>query len=133
MSKNNTYTVEGVVTELLPVRPAGSATARDFVIKTTEDYPQLLKFELYGKNVALVDDVEVDTSVAVTFGIRGREWNGKIINNNSAFRVEKTVEAPPAKAAAAPAEPKKAPAPKPAAKPATTAPAPVEETDEPVF
>jgi len=87
--KNNSYTVLGnlVSAEAEPTQ-RGNISVRKFVIKSIEDYPQLFEFELVNKFTNLIDGVAPGQEVNVSFSVRGRDWQGKIFHNFSAFRVE---------------------------------------------
>ncbi len=63
-------------------------TKREFVVETSEQYPQKVKFELIKDKTSLVDKFSVGDAVKVNFNIRGSEWNGKYFVNLSAWRVE---------------------------------------------
>jgi hypothetical protein len=47
---------------------------REFVIKTDEQYPQLILLELQHDNVYLVDNFNVGDEVIVSINFRGRPW-----------------------------------------------------------
>jgi len=78
--------------------------ARDFVIETEGNYPQLVKFQLVQDRCALIDPFEEGQMIKVHFDLRGREWNGKYFTNLNAWRLEQvggnqanaTSSAPPA-------------------------------------
>lgn len=79
-----------------------SFTVRTFVIETTGKYPNPILFQLTNDRCDLIDRVEVGEEVTVHFDIRGTEWNGKIINNLNAWKIDRSVsvgtEPPPAAA-----------------------------------
>ncbi len=62
--------------------------ARDFVIETEGNYPQLVKFQLVQDRCALIDPFEEGQMIKVHFDLRGREWNGKYFTNLNAWRLE---------------------------------------------
>lgn len=79
--------------------------ARDFVIETEGNYPQLVKFQLVQDRCALLDPFEEGQMIKVHFDLRGREWNDKYFTNLNAWRLEQagqgqaaapTATAPPA-------------------------------------
>lgn len=61
---------------------------RIFAIETGGDYPQKVKFQLFGDRCDLMDNYEVGQSINVHFDIRGNEWEGKIINSLNAWKIE---------------------------------------------
>jgi hypothetical protein len=68
---------------------ASGFTKREFVLTTAADkYPQDLKFEIVKDKCALLDPFEVGQDVAVSFDIRGNEYNGKYFVNLSCWRIQ---------------------------------------------
>lgn len=64
-------------------------TKREFVVTTAADkYPQDLKFEIVKDKCALLDPFEVGQDVAVSFDIRGNEYNGKYFVNLSCWKIQ---------------------------------------------
>ncbi|HEY6143762.1 MAG TPA: DUF3127 domain-containing protein [Flavobacterium sp.] len=47
---------------------------REFVIKTDEQYPQLIQVELQHDNVYLIDNFNVGDEVIVSINFKGRAW-----------------------------------------------------------
>lgn len=72
-----------------------SFTAREFVIETTGEYPQMVKFQLVQDRCSLIDRFAEGQVVRVHFDLRGREWNGKYFTNLNAWRVEAVQEGQP--------------------------------------
>lgn len=62
--------------------------AREFVIETEGNYPQLVKFQLVQDRCTLLDPFEEGQMIKVHFDLRGREWNGKYFTNLNAWRLE---------------------------------------------
>mgnify|MGYP000282242693 CR=1 FL=1 len=62
--------------------------AREFVIETEGNYPQMVKFQLVQDRCALLDPFEEGQMIKVHFDLRGREWNGKYFTNLNAWRLE---------------------------------------------
>ena len=74
-------------------------TKREFVVTTAADkYPQDLKFEIVKDKCALLDPFEVGQDVAVSFDIRGNEYNGKYFVNLSCWKIQGSGAAPDAPA-----------------------------------
>ena len=61
---------------------------REFVV-TTEDerYPQDICFETVAEKINLLENIQPEQQVKVTFDIRGREYNGRYFTNLSAWKV----------------------------------------------
>ena len=78
---------------------ASGFTKREFVVTTVADkFPQDLKFEIVKDKCALLDPFEVGQDVAVSFDIRGNEYNGKYFVNLSCWKIQGSAGAPAAPA-----------------------------------
>lgn len=62
--------------------------AREFVIETSGEYPQFVKFQTTQDRCNLLDKFEENNTVKVSFDLRGREWQGKYFTNLNAWRIE---------------------------------------------
>lgn len=84
---------------------------REFVVTTQEQYPQDIKLECIKDKTSLLDNLNVNDDVKVSFNLRGNEYNGKYYVNLQAWRVEPATQgsanntAPLPTANDAPAEP----------------------------
>jgi len=94
---------------------ASGFTKREFVVTTVADkYPQDLKFEIVKEKCSLLDPFQVGQDVAVSFDIRGNEYNGKYFVNLSCWKIQGSggVPAAPARradSASAPGGPEPSP------------------------
>jgi len=70
-----------------------SFSAREFVIETDGNYPQLIKFQLVQDRCDLINGYSPGDEITVHFDLRGREWNGKYFTNLNAWKVEGEQEA----------------------------------------
>lgn len=66
---------------------------REFVIQTSEQYPQILKFQAIQGNTAALDNFDEGETVTVHFNLKGREWTGddgvtKVFNTLEAWKIE---------------------------------------------
>lgn len=63
-------------------------TKREMVV-TVEDgkYPQDISLEFVQDKAALLDGLQPDQEVTVTFDIRGREYNGRYFNNLQGWKI----------------------------------------------
>lgn len=66
-----------------------SFKTREFVIKTEEQYPQFVKFQLTQDRCSAIDSYNVEDKIKVHFDLRGREWQDKFFTNLNAWRIEK--------------------------------------------
>lgn len=80
---------------------------RDFVITTTEQYPQDLKFSALKEKSEQLNGIQEGSMVNVRFDLRGREYNGNFYVDLNAWRIEPMgaesgagQESPPQQAAA---------------------------------
>jgi single-strand DNA-binding protein len=67
---------------------------RDFVIKTDEQYPQEIKFELHQDKTDLIDPYSDGELIKVEFNLRGRSYTNKdgvtqYANTLQAWRIQK--------------------------------------------
>lgn len=67
-------------------------TKREFVITTQDDYPQDIKFECVKERCALLDALQPDDRVTVSFSIRGNEYKDRYFVNLQAGQVDKQNE-----------------------------------------
>lgn len=68
-------------------------TVRDLVIRTKDQYPQIIIFQLTNAKCDLVDNLRKGETVNVHFNLRGREWTSpqgevKYFNTLDAWNVE---------------------------------------------
>ena len=66
---------------------------REFVIETTDQYPQQVMFQLTQDKCNLLDAFKVGNQLEVSFNLRGREWTSpagevKYFNTLEAWRLD---------------------------------------------
>lgn len=61
---------------------------REFVVKTNENYPQLIKCELVKDKCSLLDNFQPGQEVTVSINLRGNQYNGKYYVNIQAWRIK---------------------------------------------
>ena len=64
---------------------------REFVIETSDQYPQKVKFQVVKDKTTLLDHFKDGDELEVYFNIRGNEWNGKYFVNLDAWKIDKIV------------------------------------------
>jgi len=64
-------------------------STRTFTIKTSDEYPQFISFELHKDRTDLIEVYNLGDEVNVSFNLRGREWSGKFFNTLQAWRIQK--------------------------------------------
>jgi len=85
------YELEGKVKEVSDEQTFGSGfRKKEFVVTTSEKYPQDIKFECVQDKITQLDGVNAGNQVKVKFDLRGREWNGKYFVNLSAWQVNRS-------------------------------------------
>ena len=62
-------------------------TKREFVITTSEQYPQDVKFEVVKDKCDTLDKYKVGQEVTVHLNIRGNEYNGKYYVSLQAWKI----------------------------------------------
>ena len=74
----NQHTTTGVIINKLPAKQVSEKfKIQEFILKVGDDkYPQEVKFQLINDNIDLLDFIQVNEQVEVTFELRGREYNG---------------------------------------------------------
>ena len=82
--------INGKLKQLMDLQSWDSGfSKREFVITTTEQYPQDVKLECIKDKTAMLDSLAVGDDVDVSFNIRGNEYNGRYFVNLQAWRIEK--------------------------------------------
>ena len=73
-----THTTTGAIINKLPMKQVSEKfRVQEFILKVGDDkYPQEVKFQLVNDNIDLLDFIQVNEQVEVTFELRGREYNG---------------------------------------------------------
>lgn len=67
---------------------------REFVLQTTEQYPQPINIEIMGDKIDILDPINEGDNVNVGINIRGREWTSplgetKYFNSIVAWKIQK--------------------------------------------
>jgi hypothetical protein len=82
------YSVKGKLHKKFETeRKSDKLEIRDFVIKTDEQYPQYIKFQLMNDKTSQVDGFNEGQNIEVSFNLRGRESDGKFFTNLQAWKV----------------------------------------------
>jgi hypothetical protein len=84
-----THTTTGAIINKLPMKQVSEKfKIQEFILKVGDDkYPQEVKFQLVNDNVDLLDFIQVNEVVEVTFELRGREYNGTHYVSLNALKV----------------------------------------------
>ena len=76
----NQHTATGAIITKLPAKQVSEKfKVQEFILKVgqpEDKYPQEIKFQLVNDNIDLLDFIQVNDVVEVTFDLRGREYNG---------------------------------------------------------
>ena len=76
----NQHTTQGAIINKLPAKQVSEKfKVQEFILKvgeTDDKYPQEIKFQLVNDKTDLIDFIQVNEVVEVTFDLRGREYNG---------------------------------------------------------
>lgn len=83
------YELKGTIKRIYDTQtfPSGF-TKREFVITTSENYPQEIKLEFVKEKVSLLDKYQEGDSVEVGFDVRGNEYNDKYYVNLAAWKIK---------------------------------------------
>lgn len=99
-TKPNSFSIRGVITEILEVKTFGKLSKRDFALSFSDGRKdQTVRFELIGDRMDQIDGLEVEDEVTVHFDLRGHqnEKTGAIYNNLTCWRIETDADAGPKK------------------------------------
>jgi single-strand DNA-binding protein len=90
-------TITGTVHHIGPVESVGDKgfTKRLLVVRTDQQYDNLIPVELKKDKTALADGLKVGQSVTVHTNIGGREYNGKYYTSITGWKIEADQSAPP--------------------------------------
>ena len=83
--------ITGKIIQILPEQrfngKNGEVVKNFFILETKEQYPQKIKFEVFGEDKWKAMGVAVGQDVSVQFDIKGAEWQGKYFVNLQAWKV----------------------------------------------
>ncbi len=83
------FETEGILYKVFDTESkTASFQAREFVIKSEGEYPQMIKFQLTQDKCDIIEKFETGQKIKVHFDLRGREWNEKFFTNLNAWRIE---------------------------------------------
>ena len=90
MSRNNSFTVEGVVKLIGVVEEISEKFSKRGIVIELEDekYPQEVLFEFVNDKCSLLDDVHAGDRVKVYFMVRGSEWKGRHFVNLGGWKID---------------------------------------------
>ncbi|MCB9256937.1 MAG: DUF3127 domain-containing protein [Chitinophagales bacterium] len=74
-----------------------SFKTREFVIETSGEYPQFVKFQTTQDRCSLIEAFKEGDELKVHFDLRGREWQGKYFTNLNAWKIEAASAAAPSR------------------------------------
>ena len=79
--------VTGTVIKVFPQETKGNFTFAKCWVKTNEQYHQTLEVECGGKKADLFNNLNVNDVVTIDINLNGREYNGKVFNKLSAWKL----------------------------------------------
>ena len=87
------YNIKGTLEAIFEVQIFQSGfQKREFLVKTDEQFPQIIKLELTKDKCSILDAFKKGQQVSVDFNLRGSEFNGKHYINLTAWRVSANSE-----------------------------------------
>ena len=87
------YNIKGTLEAIFEVQIFASGfQKREFLVKTNEQFSQIIKLELTKDKCAILDAFKQGQQVSVDFNLRGSEYNGKHYINLTAWRVSANSE-----------------------------------------
>ena len=95
------FKLSGKIKVIKPTEVSKSFSKREFVIETSDQYPQLVTFQITQDKCALLDNIQIGSQVEVSFNLKGREWTSpagevKYFNTVEAWRIDKAGDSKPA-------------------------------------
>ncbi len=86
------YDLTGKVKLIQAIQTFDSGFTKREMVVIVEDgkYPQEINIEFVQDKVGLLENLQVDQEVTVTFDIRGREYNGRYFNNLQGWKIVTT-------------------------------------------
>jgi single-strand DNA-binding protein len=81
--------IKGVIEWIGTEVDNGKIKKKEFVVKTDETYPQMVKCELINDKINLLSSYVKGDAVDVSFNFRGREWQGKYFTNIQVWKITK--------------------------------------------
>lgn len=89
----------GKLIQKLPMQSGISKTGnswqkQEFVIETLEQYPRKVCANIWGDKTAVLEALNIDDKVVVTFDLESREFNGKWYTDVKAWKIEPVVANP---------------------------------------
>lgn len=92
--------IEGKIIAVLPMRSGKSQrtgnewASQEYVIETHEQYPRKCCFRVFGKDRLESMHIQAGEELHVYFDLDAREYQGRWFNDISAWKVERTADAP---------------------------------------
>lgn len=96
------FKLTGKIKLIKPTEVVGKGfSKREFVVETTDQYPQLIMFQITQDKCALLDNMKPNSQVEVSFNLRGKEWTSpagevKYFNTVEAWRIDNVGGSKPA-------------------------------------
>jgi len=81
------YFLDGTIKQIGEIQEFGNFKKREFVVKTEEQYPEIVKLEFINENVETLERFSLNEVVTVAFVVKGNEHNGKFYNNLRAIAI----------------------------------------------
>ena len=90
------FEIEGKLHKKFETETKGeSFRVREYVIETSRQYPQFVKFQLTQDRCDMINSYEEGGQIKVFFDLRGREWQGRYFTNLNAWKVDSSEERAP--------------------------------------
>lgn len=86
------YFVDAIIKQIGEVQEFGNFKKREFVVKTEEQSPEIIKFEFINEQVDVLDRFVLNEVVTIAFVIKGNEYQGKFYNNLRAIAIAERID-----------------------------------------
>jgi len=83
----------GKLIQKMPMQSGISKTGnswqkQEFVIETMDQYPRKICAQLWGEKTAVLESLNIDDKVVMSFDVESREFNGKWYTDVKAYKLE---------------------------------------------
>lgn len=86
--KNNVYSVVGFFVGSSEPKTFDKFSVREVRVRTSEEYPQELKFDLFNDKMGLADNLTEGAEIEVFFSLKGRVYQDRVYHTLRAFSIK---------------------------------------------
>jgi hypothetical protein len=87
MEITNKLCLQGTIVQISDALQGETWVKQNFLIRTIEQYPQLVEFATFNASQDMLSRCKVDDTVNVYFNLKSREYNGKYYTEATAYKI----------------------------------------------